>query len=245
MSTTTAARAAALITSGTIAVALGTGTAAAHVSADPEEAEQGGTAHFAFRVPNERDDASTVRIKVVLPEEQPLSSVRTAPVPGWHAELEKVRLPEPVEVADSQVTEAVRSITWTADQGAGISPDEFQEFRVSLGTLPTDTDQLVLPTAQVYDSGEIVNWDTPQDEGAPEPEHPAPALELTEESDDQGHSHGSGQASQTPPAGEEAAGQASTDDTTARVLGGAGLLVGALGLGIGLGALLRSRRNNS
>lgn len=245
MSTTRSARAAALITSSTIAAALGTGTAAAHVSADPEEAEKGGTAQFAFRVPNERDDASTVRVKVSLPEDQPLSSVRTAPVPGWHAELEEVRLPEPVEVAGSQVTEAVRSITWTANEGAGIRPDQFQEFRVSLGTLPTDTDQLVLPTAQAYDSGEVVNWDTPQEEGGPEPEHPAPALQLTEGDDQHGHSHGSDQAAPTPPDGEQAAEQAATDDTTARALGGAGLLVGALGLGIGLGALLRSRRSNS
>jgi len=34
----------------------------------------------------------------------------------------------------------------------------------------------------------------------------------------------------------------SSDDTTARWLGGAGLLVGALGLGVGGGAVLRTRR---
>src|SRR5699024_9267067 len=101
---------------------------------------------------------------------------------------------------------------------------------VSLGTLPTDTDELVLPTAQTYDSGEVVNWDTPQEEGGPEPEHPAPALQLTEGGDGHGHSHGADQAAPPQSGGEQTAEQDTTDDTTARALGGAGLLVGALGL---------------
>ena len=42
----------------------------------------------------------------------------------------------------------------------------------------------------------------------------------------------------TPPA-------SSTSDTTARWLGGLGLLVGALGLGLGGGAVMRSRRPTS
>jgi hypothetical protein len=53
-----------------------------------------------------------------------------------------------------------------------------------------------------------------------EPERPAPSVTLT------------------PPA--DAA--APVADTTARWLGGSGLLVGALGPGVGAGAVLRSRR---
>jgi hypothetical protein len=43
----------------------------------------------------------------------------------------------------------------------------------------------------------------------------------------------------------EAAAAAPTSDNTARWLGGAGLVVGALGLGVGVGAVLRSRRAGS
>ena len=60
-------------------------------------------------------------------------------------------------------------------------------------------------------------------------------LELVED-DEGGHSHGSAPAPEQEHA--EAAGSA---DDTARWLGGAGLLVGALGVGIGAGALARSR----
>lgn len=216
---------------GLVALA-GAGTASAHVTANPERATRGGYAKVAFRVPNERPDAGTVRVKVMLPQERPLSSVSTRPVPGWTVDLERVELDRPVKVAGAQVTETVRSITWTARPGTRIDPDEFQEFEVSLGALPTRLDRLVLPTVQTYDSGEVVRWDAPPaPEGAPEPEHPAPTLKLVAE--ESGHSHG------TPTASTDSA------DDTARWLGGAGLVVGALGLGLAGGALLRGRRGRS
>ncbi len=190
--------------------------AAAHVTVQPGEAEQGGYGAFAFRVPNERDDAGTVALSVTLPAEHPIRSVRTKPMPGWTAALTK----------DG---ETVRTITWTAGPGVRIAPGEYQEFEVSAGPLPEDADALVLPAVQTYDSGEVVAWDAPPTEGE-EPEHPAPVLELVP--------------------GEEAAGvapaaSASGADETARWLGGAGLALGALGLGVGTGAVLRTRRGGT
>jgi hypothetical protein len=128
--------------------------------------------------------------------------------------------------------ETVRTITWTADPGVRIGPGEYQEFDVSAGPLPEDTDHLVLPVVQTYDSGEIVAWDAPPAEGA-EPEHPAPVLELIPEED---------AGAMEPTAGTATASGA---DTTARWVGGAGLAVGALGLGVGAGAVLRTRRAGS
>ncbi len=212
----------------------GAGTASAHVSAQPEQAAQGETEKIAFRVPNERPDAGTVKIKVLLPLEHPLSSVRTAPMPGWKAQVDKVRLEKPVEVDGARVTDAAAAITWTAEPGTRIGPDEFQEFEATLGTLPSNTGRLVLPTEQTYDSGEVVKWDTPPPEQGAEPEHPAPTLTLIP--DQAGHTHApSGPA--PAPAATDSAG-----DPTARWLGGAGLAVGALGLGVGAGAVLRSRK---
>ncbi|QIZ35318.1 YcnI family protein [Saccharopolyspora sp. ASAGF58] len=214
---------------------MGAGTASAHVTAQPGEAAKGGYAKVAFRVPNERPNAGTVQVKVTLPEQYALSSVRTKPIPGWNVQVERLQI-APVEVAGAQVTEAVRSITWTAQPGNRIGPNEFNEFEVSLGALPTNTDELVMPTTQTYDNGEVVNWDAPPPaEGAAEPEHPAPALKLVEEADGE-HSHGG--ASHQEPAEESEAG---SGDNAARWLGGAGLVVGALGLGVGAGALARSR----
>jgi uncharacterized protein YcnI len=237
-----AVRSAALTAACGIVALFGTATASAHVSAQPGEAAKGGYTKVAFRVPNERPNAGTVQVKVTFPEQYPLSSVRTKPMPGWTAQVERVQI-APVEVAGSQVTEAVRSITWTAQPGNRIAPNEFNEFEATLGALPTNTDQLVMPTSQTYDNGEVVNWDAPPPaEGADEPEHPAPSLKLVEEDED-GHSHG-GTTHGAAPGQESAAAPASGDDT-ARWLGGAGLVVGALGLGVGAGALARSRKAHS
>ncbi|CAL99427.1 uncharacterized protein YcnI [Saccharopolyspora erythraea NRRL 2338] len=224
------------------------GTASAHVSVNPDgEAAKGGHAKVAFRVPNERDGSGTVKIRVSLPLDHPLGSVRTKPMPGWTAQVEKVALPQPVVVAGAQVTEAVSAITWTAQPGNRIAPDQFDEFEATLGTLPTDTDQLLLPTEQTYDNGEVVRWDAPTPPGGEEPEHPAPTLELVEDSEGGHGQHGQpGQQGQHGTAEQaEPAHAAQSADDTARYLGGAGLGVGALALGIGIGALARSRKARS
>ncbi|TDD03415.1 DUF1775 domain-containing protein [Saccharopolyspora terrae] len=231
------ARSASWITAGGIALAMGTAPAYAHVSAQPEEAEKGGYAKIAFRVPNEDPVAGTVQVKVMLPEQHPLSSVRTKPIPGWTAQVEKAQIP-PVMVDGAQVTEAVRSITWTAQPGTRIGPNEFNEFEATLGALPENADELMLPTTQTYDNGKVVDWNQPTPPSGEEPEHPAPVLKLVA-AEGGGHSHGGTPAGS---GGQEADQHGSADDT-ARYLGGAGLLVGALGLGVGGGALLRGRRS--
>jgi hypothetical protein len=158
------------------------------------------------------------------------------------------KLAKPVEVNGAEVTEAVGKITWTASPGIRINPGEFQEFEVSAGPLP-ETDQLVMPATQTYDNKKVVAWDTPMTEGGEEPEHPAPAIALIP-ADEAADHHGGGAASDPGSAAAEGteshdvanAATVSADDSTARWLGGAGLIVGALGLGFGVGATLRARK---
>ncbi|SFR17010.1 Uncharacterized protein YcnI [Lentzea waywayandensis] len=221
---------------------LGTPTiASAHVSAQPAEFTQGGRATFAFRVPNERDNAGTTKIEVTLPQDTPLTSVRTKPLAGWKAEVVKGKLDKPVTIAGKEVTEAFKTITWTAEPGVKINVNEYQEFFVAIGTLPEGKDKLELPTKQTYENGEVVDWAQAAGADGKEPEHPAPALKLAPKAaGDDGHGgHGT-----TPAANSTDTHEASVagSDKTARYLGGAGLAVGALGLGFGVGAILRSRR---
>lgn len=216
------------------AALLTAGLAAAHVTVQPGEAAKGGYTKVAFRVPNESPTAGTVKLEVTLPKDFPLSSVRTKPQPGWKASVTKVKN------GDKDV---VSTITWQADPGVRIAPDEFAEFEVSLGKLPTNTDKLVLPATQTYDDGKVVKWDAPPAAGGEEPEHPAPVLKLTAAAGD-GHGHGG--AASTANASAKTTGHteaAAATDTSARWLGGAGLAVGALGLGFGVGAILRGRRS--
>jgi uncharacterized protein YcnI len=224
-----ALRAGTVVAVATTVALLGAAPALAHVTAQPGHAEKGGYAVIALRVPNESDTAGTVKLEVTLPADHPITSVRTTPRPGWTATMTKAPLNPPVERYGRSITEAVRTVTWTADPGVRIGPGEFVEFPLSLGPLPTDTDRLVLPTVQTYDDGEVVAWDQPPAADGSEPERPAPTVTLTE------------------PTGDDAANTTAPNtaaphtDSTARWLGGAGLLVGALGLGLGGGAVLRTR----
>lgn len=217
----------AILAAATITV-VGATPALAHVTAQPGQAEQGGYTVVAMRVPNESDTAGTIKLEVTLPAEHPITGVRTTPVPGWTAAMAKAALPKPVDVHGRTITEAVRTVTWTANPGTRIGPGEFIEFPLSLGPLPTDTDMLVIPAVQTYDDGEVVAWNQPPAADGSEPERPAPTVKLSPASD--GGEHGG-------------TGAAAGTDTTARWLGGAGLLLGALGLGLGAGAVLRVRRS--
>jgi uncharacterized protein YcnI len=216
--------------------------AAAHVTVNPGEAPKGGYAALSFRVPNERDDASTTRLEVNFPTDTPIASVRVQPKPGWRYEIERTELDEPIEQHGEEITEVVSKITWT---GGEIGPTEFDEFGVSVGPLPSDVDQILFPAIQTYDSGEVVRWiDEPPAEGEEEPENPAPALTLVEPEEEGGSSGGGSGAS-----GDEAASgltvenTASQDDVDgASTMGLIGIVVGILGLLVGGFALLRTRR---
>jgi len=151
--------------------------ASAHVTVSPQEAIPGGYARLAFRVPTESDTDSTTKVEIHLPENAPVASVSTMPVPGWTVTTRKRQLSQPLDVHGQPVTEAIAVITWTAAEGAGVKPGEFQEFPVSLGPLPTGVNQLVFKALQTYSDGTVVRWIEEPKEGA-EPEHPAPVLKL-------------------------------------------------------------------
>ncbi|MEV6395368.1 YcnI family protein [Streptomyces sp. NPDC051907] len=224
-------------------------SAFAHVSVQPQgEAAKGGYATVNIKVPNERDNASTVKLEVSLPTEHPLASVMPQPVPGWKAEVTKAKLEKPLKIHGKEITEAVSKVTWTAD-GSKIGPGEFQQFPLSLGQLPEDADQLVFKALQTYDNKEVVRWIEEPKEGADEPESPAPVLKLSAATDD--HHGGGAKAAKDGGADAKNAGHdedeksktaADASDSTARALGIVGILVGAGGLAFGF---LASRRRAS
>ncbi|MGH2687951.1 MAG: YcnI family protein [Actinomycetota bacterium] len=164
----------AAVLAGGLAAALAV-PAEAHVTLNPREAPKGGRARFDIRVPNERPDASTVKVEVQMPDEHVFPTVRVLPVAGWTYTISKKTLATPIKEEDGEITEAVASITW---QGGTIKPDEFMEFPISMGPLPTDADELRFKSIQTYSSGEVVRWIEVPEAGRPEPEHPAPVVKL-------------------------------------------------------------------
>jgi periplasmic copper chaperone A len=151
--------------------------AQAHVTVQPKTAEGGGFSVVAFRVPNERDDASTTQVRVTLPQDQPIGSVQTTPVAGWKITTATRQLDKPIEMFGEQLDTVVSEVTWTATDG-GIRPSQFQDFALSLGQLP-ESGELVFNALQTYSSGEKVNWNQVSTDPSVEPEHPAPILRIT------------------------------------------------------------------
>lgn len=143
----------------------GAAPAWAHVRVDADTAVPGTTSVLTFRVPGESENGSlTTQLSVTLPD---VPSARTEVMPGWTARLDR-----------DPAAGTVRSVTWTAAPGTGISSDEFALFRISV-KLPDHQNTVSFPASQTYSDGTVVRWDqTPLPDGG-EPEHPAPVLTMS------------------------------------------------------------------
>lgn len=138
--------------------------AAAHVTVDSDKTNPGESSVLTFEVPNESENSSlTTQLTVIMPTG---ISAMAEQVAGWTVKLDR-------DVAGG----TTRSVTWTANPGAGIPPDQFALFRISL-KLP-QTDKVSFPATQTYSDGSVVKWDQgPLPDGG-EPDHPAPTLALS------------------------------------------------------------------
>ena len=204
--------------------------ALAHVSVTPDKAAPGGFTPLAFRVPNERDNASTVEVEIFFPRDNPLEHASVKPVPGWTVSTTTRKLATPIRSDDGDVDTVVSSVVW---KGGTIGVGQYQEFEVAVGPLPKRPTALVFKALQTYSNGEVVRWiDVPAEDGA-EPEHPAPTLTVG------GGAAAGGAVSRHDAAQPEGGSAASPVDTSARWLAGAGLVTAVLGLGV---ALLGRRR---
>jgi uncharacterized protein YcnI len=196
----------------------------AHVTLDPDQAEAGGFTILHFQVPNESDTASTVKVEIAMPDGVILPTVLAEPVAGWDVSIQTTPLETPIETDDGTVTEAVSVVTF---EGGEIKPGEFELFNLEVGPLPDAAGTtLLFPAVQTYSDGQEVRWVDVTQEGQPEPEHPAPHLDLV--------SATAADDSATSPTGHS--------DSTAKTLGIIGIVVGAVGVVLGGIALSRSRR---
>jgi MYXO-CTERM domain-containing protein len=230
-----------VVTATTVALLWSAAPAWAHVTVSPSEVPRGGFQVLTFRVPNEEADASTVKLEVTFPADQPLAFASVQPTPGWQVKVDNEKLAEPIQSDDGPVTEAVSKITWS---GGAVGPGEFQQFYVSAGPFPDAGDKMEFKAVQTYSNGDVVRWieDTP--EGGPEPEHPAPAITLVAAADEN--------TSTTPTTAGGASGDAasaassntaSQDDVdSAKTLAIVGIVIGALGLVAAAAAFATRRR---
>jgi periplasmic copper chaperone A len=161
-------------------IALGAGSAFAHVEIEREgQVGSDGTVEATLTVPNERDDAGTVKVELVFPDTPAVSDAQATEVAGWTATVEK----------DDEGD--VESVIWT---GGPIEGEEEVQLPLTLGPVPDGTEEIDFDALQTYDDGDEVRWIEATPEGGEEPEHPAPVLLITGEAsahdDAEGHDDG-------------------------------------------------------
>ena len=222
-----------LRTSGTAALAIGAAvlltisaplSASAHVSLEADTAIPGTFDTLTFRVPNEATDGSaTNKVTFTLPSDKSLlASVSYIPLPGWTAELVTTKLATPIVNGDDTTTEAVTQVIWTATAGAEYGEGTLGVFKLFVGPIPK-VGKIAIPVDQGYTDGKVVSWNQ-----AADGESPAPVLYVTDkpivdhDADSAPVTQVTGEATHT------AASASSSPDVLARVLGGLGLLLGAV-----------------
>ena len=198
-------------------------SASAHVSLEENTATPGSFTTLTFRVPNETaDGASTNRLTLTLPTGTGLlDSVSYLPVPGWTAELVRTKLAAPITNGDDTITEAVTQVIWTANPGSEYGQGSLGIFRLFVGPIP-DIGRLKLPTEQGYSDGSVVSWS-----GGTGSEHPAPVLYVD---DNPVVDHDADSAPVTTVTTSPAAPTTAAPDVLGRVLGGIGVVLGAVAL---------------
>jgi uncharacterized protein YcnI len=202
--------------------------ASAHIEPTVEEAAAGSYVTFALTVPHGCDDDSgTTRLEVQMSEG--IESVTPEFLPGWDAT---------VDDSDGLV------VTW---EGGPLPHDQFLQFGLSVQMPDAAGETVLFPTIQTCESGDSTSWIEETPEGGEEPEHPAPAITLTEAAED-GHDHeeATDEHADEGAADDEAAADthdgSEDEDADSNALAVVALVVGALGLLAAGYAIMSTRR---
>lgn len=185
-------------------------TASAHVVVKPGDVTTGSFQTFTMGVPNEKGGA-VVAVKLLIPDN--VSSVTPTVKQGWTITTEK---------SGEGESAVVKSITWS---GGTIGESLRDEFTFSAKT-PDQAVDLQWKAYETYDSGLTVAWDKTASEqpkkadGSPDFSKSGP-FSITKVAEKATNDDNASDASVT-----------NKDDTVARALGGAALLIGLSSIAI-------------
>jgi periplasmic copper chaperone A len=129
------------------------GAAAAHVTASPDQAKAGSYFITSFTVPHGCAGASTVAVRIKLPDD--VQDVKPQMKPGWTVEVVRRKLAQAVRDSHGNtITEAVDEVDWRG----GPLPDSLYDSFGLLMKLPDRAGAtLYFPTVQECQSG-VHRW---------------------------------------------------------------------------------------
>jgi periplasmic copper chaperone A len=191
--------------------------ASAHVTVTPTSTAAGSYSVLTFAFGHGCDGSPTTALTIDIPES--IMAVSPTLHPNWT--IEKVE-------GDDRIAQVIYTAITPIDDG-------FRDAIELSVQLPQNAagETLVFPVLQTCAEGET-NWNELAEEGAAEPESPAPTILVTEAT-----RADHDQTAETT----DAAATTGSDDVIARVLGIGGLVVGVVGIVLALGA--RRRRSDA
>ncbi len=218
--------------------------AQAHISLHPNTIPAGAFVTLDVRVPGEQAGAYAYKVDMLVPPG--FTEIDTENVPGWSVREVMQKLTTPIQTDEGPISEEVGQIVWTGDRTklGRLENGQFVQFPLSIA-MPSNIagQSLAFKTIQTYSNGKVIHWI-----GSPSAEYPAPTINVTAKGGVVEEVAG-GEAG--PSAGELPGAQgavtpsatvASTSAGASEGLAIAALIVGALGLLTGLGALVSIRR---
>jgi len=140
---------------GSASVLVGVGMAVAHIDADPAAVAAGSVATVGFNVEHGCDGSNTTELQIRIPDG--VTDARPVDVSGWTA------------------TAAADTVTFS---GGDLDAETPATFAVTF-TAPATAGTIYFPIVQTCAVGQTA-WIEIPGEGAPEPDHPAPAVLVTD-----------------------------------------------------------------
>lgn len=216
-------------------------SAQAHISLHPNTIPAGAFATLDVRVPGEQEGAHVTKVDVQFPAG--FTGVDYENVAGWSTKVIETKLATPITEGGETINTVVSQILWSWTGPLGrVNNNQFINFPLSLAIPGKAAGQaLEFKTVQTYSNGQVVHWIEPSLTA----EHPSPRINVTAKGgvvediagDEAGPAAGQTAAGQSTPASTPAA----TTSGASKGLGITALILGALGLIVGLGALAAAR----
>ena len=159
------------------ALALGAGSALAHVTLETQQSPVGASYKAVFRVPHGCEGKPTTKVRIQIPEG--VIAAKPQPKAGWTLEKIKGAYAKSYDYYGTPISEGVKEIAWS---GGSLPDDEYDEF--VLRAYFTDDlkpgTTLYFPVVQECTDGAVERWIEIPEPGksADDYESPAPGVSL-------------------------------------------------------------------
>lgn len=221
--------------------------ASAHVTVSADNPTNGGYAILTVKVPHGCEGKGTNRISMKLPEGT--ESFAPARSPFWNSEVKMRKLDKPEKDAHgNEITEVPDEVVYTAS-GAALPDGELDLLYGSI-KLPATTGVVYFPIVQGCEGGAESKW-IQKPEAGEDPhslEMPAPSLTLAAAADEDAdaatsddHAEKSTDAAPAKSSTKDDDAASEDDVKAARIMGGAGLAAGLLGIIFGIIGMRRRK----